>query len=62
MPGLFICHLYQSIEAEWANSGSCFQALIDRILLDGEVSKKALDDPRLNHYARDEFLKPQVLV
>ncbi|GAX76805.1 hypothetical protein CEUSTIGMA_g4251.t1 [Chlamydomonas eustigma] len=37
---------------------TCLQALIDRILMDGEVSQKALDDPKLKHYVGDEFLKP----
>lgn len=34
------------------------QALIDRILLDGEVSKMALEDARLGGFREDDWLKP----
>ena len=34
------------------------QALIDRILLDGEVSKAALEDDRLGGFREDDWLKP----
>ena len=37
---------------------AALQALIDRILLDGEVSKAALEDDRLGGFREDDWLKP----